>query len=41
MNDPAIYPDDEIWDRVFVAKTVSLKKERIRTRAFARVKSGL
>jgi putrescine transport system substrate-binding protein len=41
LDDPAIYPDDEIWDRVFVLVPAPPKRERPRTRSFARAKSGI
>lgn len=40
MNDPAIFPDDELWEALFVVKTADPKRERPRTRAFARAKAG-
>lgn len=41
LNDPGIYPDDDMWDRIYVLKPVGPKLQRVRTRTFARVKSGL
>ena len=41
LYDPAIFPRDEAWDTVFPVLPVDPKAERPRTRAFARVKSGL
>jgi putrescine transport system substrate-binding protein len=41
LNDPGIYPDDDMWDRIYVLKPVGPKLQRPRTRTFARVKSGL
>ncbi len=41
LNDPAIYPDAEMWDRLFPLTPISPKRERPRTRAFARAKSGI
>lgn len=41
LNDPAIYPDDEIWDRMFAVYLADPAQERMRTRTLARVKSGL
>jgi putrescine transport system substrate-binding protein len=41
MHDPAIFPRDDSWDRLFPVLPVDPKSERPRTRAFARVKSGL
>lgn len=40
-NDDAIFPSDETWDRLFPIIAADPKQERVRTRAFARVKSGL
>ena len=41
LNDPAIFPDEDIWPLIFGVPIVDPKEERIRTRAFARVKSGI
>lgn len=41
LNDPAIYPDEEAWKILYPVLTVDPKRERPRTRAFARVKSGI
>ncbi|MCH9695392.1 MAG: extracellular solute-binding protein [Gammaproteobacteria bacterium] len=41
LNDTAIFPDDETWERVYPVISAVPKQERVRTRAFARVKSGL
>lgn len=41
LNDPAIYPDDEIWGRMFAVDMAEPAEERLRTRALARAKSGL
>lgn len=41
LNNPAIYPDEDIWERLYSITTAGPKQERVRTRAFARVKSGL
>ena len=38
---PAVFPDDEIFKRTFPILTADPKMERPRTRAFARVKSGI
>jgi putrescine transport system substrate-binding protein len=40
-NDPAIYPDHEILERLFAPPLYGPKKERRRTRAWTRAKSGL
>jgi len=37
----AIYPDDEIWERIYVRPPAPPKRERPRTRSFARAKSGI
>jgi hypothetical protein len=41
LNDPAIYPTEEGWKLLFPILTVDPKRERPRTRVFARVKSGI
>lgn len=41
LNDPTIYPDEATWATVYPVLTVDPKRERPRTRAFARVKSGI
>ena len=41
LNNPAIFPREEDWDTLFPVLPVDPKSERPRTRAFARVKSGL
>lgn len=41
MNDPAAFPDAETWQRLYPVRPVDPKEERPRTRAFARIKSGL
>jgi putrescine transport system substrate-binding protein len=41
LGNPAIFPDEEVWKRLFPVNPVGPKEERPRTRAFARVKSGL
>ena len=41
MNDPAIYPDEEAWRRMFVVEIGEPAEERNRTRTLARIKSGL
>lgn len=40
-NDDAIFPGEESWKRLYPITTGDPKQERVRTRAFARVKSGL
>jgi putrescine transport system substrate-binding protein len=41
LDDPAVFPDEAVWSVVFAVDPVDPKTERPRTRAFARVKSGL
>jgi putrescine transport system substrate-binding protein len=41
LEDPAIFPDEDVWSLIYAVAIVDPKEERIRTRAFARVKSGL
>ena len=41
VNDPGIYPDDSVRDRLFIFETRSMKEQRQLNRAWARIKSGL
>ena len=41
VNDPAIYPSDEDWERIFAIPVPSPKEDRNMTRAYSRIKSGL
>ena len=41
LENPAIYPDTEVWDRLFAVTPVDPVRERLRTRTMARIKSGL
>lgn len=41
LNNPAIYPDEASWALLFPVVPVEPKLERLRTRAMARVKSGI
>ena len=41
LENPAIFPDEALWDRLYPIKTADPKRERPRTRAFARAKSGI
>ena len=41
LNDPAIYPDEKDWHLLYPILSVDPKRERFRTRAFARVKAGI
>lgn len=40
-EDPAIYPDQAVLDRLYAAKIFMPKEERVRSRVWTRVKSGL
>ena len=41
MNNPAIFPNEEMWERLYVVGVFEPKRIRPRTRVFARIKSGL
>lgn len=41
LNDPAIFPHKKDWDVLYATLNVDPKRERFRTRAFARVKAGI
>jgi putrescine transport system substrate-binding protein len=41
LTNPAVYPDDESWDLLYPILPAEPKRERPRTRAFARAKSGI
>ena len=41
LSNTSIFPDDEVWKRLYPILSADPKRERPRTRAFARVKSGL
>ena len=41
LDDPGIYPDEKTWEIMYPILTASPKQERLRTRAWARVKSGI
>ena len=41
LSNPAVFPDEEIWSILYAVKTADPKRERPRTRAFARAKSGI
>ncbi len=41
VNNPAIFPDEETWHLLYPIRSADPKRERPRTRAFARVKSGI
>jgi putrescine transport system substrate-binding protein len=41
LNNPSIFPDEETWSRLYPIHSADPKRERPRTRTFARVKSGI
>ena len=41
LNNPAIFPDEAMWERLYVVEVFDPKRIRPRTRIFARMKSGL
>jgi putrescine transport system substrate-binding protein len=41
LDNPAVFPDEALWDILYPVKSVDPKRERPRTRAFARAKSGI
>ena len=41
LNNPAIFPTDDVWEVLYPIKTADPKRERPRTRAFASAKSGI
>jgi len=41
LKNPAIFPDEALWEILYPIKTADPKRERPRTRAFARAKSGI
>ena len=41
LNNPAIFPTEEVWKVLYPIKTADPKRERPRTRAFASAKSGI
>ena len=41
LNDPAIYPDRETMDIMYAVIPIGPKRERVRTRAYARAKAGI
>lgn len=41
LNNPSIFPDDKTWELLYPILSADPKRERPRTRAFARVKSGI
>lgn len=41
LNDPGIYPDAATWEVMYPILSAPPKEERLRTRAWARVKSGI
>lgn len=40
-GDPAIYPDEKIWRRLYESTVFPPKQQRLRTRSWTRIKSGL
>ena len=40
INDPAVYPDEEVRSRMWTTKTLSQRGLRARTRAWSRIKTG-
>ncbi len=40
-NNPAVFPDESLWAVMYPIATADPKRERPRTRAFARAKSGI
>jgi putrescine transport system substrate-binding protein len=40
-SDPAIYPDAEIWQRLHESKVLPPKEQRLRTRSWIKVKTGI
>jgi putrescine transport system substrate-binding protein len=40
LEDPAVYPSDDIMKRLWVQKTASQEYERLRTEAWSRIKTG-
>ena len=41
LNNPAIYPDQKTMDIMYPVTPIGPKRERVRTRAYVRGKSGL
>jgi putrescine transport system substrate-binding protein len=41
VNDPAIYPTEEDWERIYAIPLPTPKEDRVMTRAYARIKSGI
>jgi putrescine transport system substrate-binding protein len=41
VNNPGIYPDEESWDLLYPVRFGPPAEERLRTRTWARVKSGI
>ena len=41
LNNPDIYFDEHTWSLLYKTLTIDPKRERPRTRMFARVKSGI
>ncbi len=41
LNNPAVFPDEAMWEQIYVVEVFDPQRIRPRTRMFARVKSGL
>jgi putrescine transport system substrate-binding protein len=41
LENPAVFPNEEIWNILYPVEPIDPKRERPRTRAFARAKSGI
>jgi putrescine transport system substrate-binding protein len=41
LNDPAIYPPPEVRARLYLPKEFDAKYQRLQTRTWTRIKSGL
>ena len=41
LGNPAVFPDEKVWEILYPIATADPKRERPRTRAFARAKSGI
>jgi putrescine transport system substrate-binding protein len=41
LNDPAIYPSEEDWERIYAIPLPTPKEDRNMTRTYARIKSGI
>lgn len=41
VNNPAIYPREQDWERIFAIPLPTPKEDRVMTRAYAKIKSGI